>query len=369
MFLKALKYVFWLFVFAAALLLVNALFMLKRYGTFSSKFSALNAYAGHYDTREKVDGFLEKEKNSLDVVCFGSSLCHTNVNPNILWKEWGIASYDFCADQQDLDLTCRYVEEMFTRQKPRLLVVETSVLPFVKYGANSQLHFSLDPLPYGLPKIKAAFCRTEPNQIIEMLFPLVRYHSRWNDLSSADYDYFSSDKRNFLNGNFSVLGITPYDESFCADREVDESVELPQSAVDAILKIKSLADKNNAKVLYFFAPIAKAAQFDSIRFATIKVLKQYGLDYYDFNEHFADIQTDFATDYHDYVHMTYWGNVRFSKYFGKILKERYDIPDRRGDEKYKQNDIDCQTMFDMIKFLDEEYKKENGVYLNPKAYE
>lgn len=366
MLLKPLKYAFWISLFVLSLFFLNKLFLLKHYGAFS-EFNSLNSFARHYDLREKADGFYEKKKNSLDVVFFGSSYCHTNINPNVLWAEHGIASYDFSADQQNLALTYYYVEEMFKRQKPRLIVIETSVIPDSKYDANAQLHYSLDPLRLGRAKIKAALKRVKPEEIVEMMFPLVKYHSRWTELSKFDYDYFSNSPKNVFNGNISLMGIA---SDFSYDSSLAGNVyNLSNVAIDFILKIKRLADKNNAKAFFIFTPLANPSVTDFYRRAIIQFLEKAQIDFYDFNGHFADIQTDMTTDYHDMVHMTYWGNVRFSRHLGNVLKARYDIPDRRNDKSYAEYDADCRATQDVKKRFDSKYKAINNCCPNPKDYQ
>ena len=41
-----------------------------------------------------LDGFYYEKENSLDVLFFGSSHMYTGVNPNVIWKNTGITSYN-----------------------------------------------------------------------------------------------------------------------------------------------------------------------------------------------------------------------------------------------------------------------------------
>ncbi len=368
MVMKIVKYFCWFFAFALILILLDAVFVLKHYGK-TSDLNSLNSLAAPYDLREKADGFYEKKRDSLDLVFFGSSFCHTNINPNILWNEYGIVGYDFSADQQHIGLTRYYIEEMFKRQKPRLIVVEASVTQDEKYGSNVQLHFSLDPMRSGLQKTKAILANAKPLEVFEMFLPLVKYHSRWNDDLKIDLDYFFAPRHNLFNGNISLMGIKSFENISGQVRRIDESYKLPKRTIDSFLAIRKICQKNNCKVLFIFTPLAEPSAFDSSRKASVSFFEQNDFDFYDFNEHYDDIGTDFSTDYHDSVHMTYWGNIRFSKYLGKVIKERYDIPDRRGDKKYEQYDTDCKKMFELKKEFDLEYKKQKGVYPNPKEFE
>ena len=49
---------------------------------------------------------------------------------------------------------------------------------------------SLDGMKFSLTKIKSIMASmTEEENLIEYIFPLLRYHSRWNELKSEDFKY------------------------------------------------------------------------------------------------------------------------------------------------------------------------------------
>ena len=64
------------------------------------------------------------EKNSVDVMFYGSSHCNYTINNAILWKDYGIASYDMVGGGQNLGSTYYYMEETLKTQKPALMAVE-----------------------------------------------------------------------------------------------------------------------------------------------------------------------------------------------------------------------------------------------------
>ena len=49
---------------------------------------------------------------------------------------------------------------------------------------------------------------------------------------------------------------------------------------------------------------------------------------------------DYSKDMSDGGHLNFSGNYKFTNYFGSILKEKYDIPDHRGDKNYISWDWD-----------------------------
>lgn len=58
------------------------------------------------------------------------------------------------------------------------------------------------------------------------------------------------------------------------------------------------------------------------------------LNFLDFTD---DIGIDFQTDTYDAgLHLNVYGAEKLSVYFGSILKERFDLPDRRSDQRYSE---------------------------------
>ena len=69
-------------------------------------------------------GFYSEKKNSMDVVFVGSSQIFCDFNPNVIWKELGITSYDFSAHRQDPGPSYYYLKQMFETQSPKVVVID-----------------------------------------------------------------------------------------------------------------------------------------------------------------------------------------------------------------------------------------------------
>ena len=68
--------------------------------------------------------FYQQEENTVDVLCLGSSHTYTNINPAILWDEYGMAAYDLAGSNQTLWNTYYYMKEALKYQTPQLVVVD-----------------------------------------------------------------------------------------------------------------------------------------------------------------------------------------------------------------------------------------------------
>ena len=61
---------------------------------------------------------------------------------------------------------------------------------------------------------------------------------------------------------------------------------------------------------------------------------QWGVDYFNGLHHLEEIGFDFTTDMIEFSHVNSNGAEKLSTYYGKMIKENYDIPDRSADKKY-----------------------------------
>ena len=65
------------------------------------------------------------------------------------------------------------------------------------------------------------------------------------------------------------------------------------------------------------------------------VADEYGINYFNFDEYNEDIGLDYSTDTPDKgSHLNSKGALKFSVYLGDLLKEDYDISDRRSEKGY-----------------------------------
>lgn len=63
--------------------------------------------------------------------------------------------------------------------------------------------------------------------------------------------------------------------------------------------------------------------------------REHGLYFVDFTQDEKKMGIDWVNDTMDEGdHLNYYGAVKLSAHLGKILTEKYDLPDRRNDEKY-----------------------------------
>mgnify|MGYP007067337086 CR=1 FL=1 len=85
-----------------------------------------------YDVSAKVKGFYEEKEDTLDFVFVGSSQLYADIAPAVLFSEYGITSYDFCANEQPLWISYYYIKEALKLPGNKILMKAASKLSDVK---------------------------------------------------------------------------------------------------------------------------------------------------------------------------------------------------------------------------------------------
>ena len=182
----------------------------------------------------------------------GNSHVHCDINPVLIWKEYGVTAYNFSADQQDIATTYYYVEEMFKYQSPKVVVLNISA--YAKQSAAKSMHYSIDFMKPSLTKFMAIFHRANVSEYAELLNPLIRYHSRWKELSDIDFEYVYNEKEYELNGFWGYVTRTATTPAESMEEYVYKEYFL--EAFQVITDIDELCSKNGAKLVISFLPTA-----------------------------------------------------------------------------------------------------------------
>lgn len=335
------------------LMILNIVFIIKTYPVNLN----LNGYKNKYVLRERADGFYDLQKDSLDVVFMGSSNIHCDINPNILWQNYGITAYDFSADQQSLGGTYCYMQEMFKYQSPKLVVVDVLSALGSKDSDDSANHFTFDPMKMSIIKLKGIYNVVPSDQWIEMVFPIVKYHYRYSEISSLDYKYFISDKENIFNGYFAYMVVNSF------DKPVDDTENIgnvPDDVKNIFDKMTELCKENGAEILFIKTPLTYSDANSYYR--GISEYLEGKADFICFNDYYDEIGLDFTSDFGDMMHMNYYGAEKFTNYLGGIIVDKYDIENKRlygskDDLVYNKYENDLQQSLEVLN----KYIEEHGI--------
>lgn len=352
-----LKAFFKLILFTAGFLLINnrltEIFAIKQ---FPPIIANVNSLADQQWLGTMRGGFYSEKKNSIDVVFVGSSQIFCDINPNVLWNEYGITSYDFSAHRQDPGTSYYYLKQMFETQSPKLVVIDLYSNGEINLDDSdlASAHYNFDHMKKDIYRTEAIWNRTKTHRL-ETFFPIMMYNQRWKELGKDEL-FFKPVKHDFLKGAFLYMAENQWEGSY---RDMPEDSELPgytlpEQTVHWLNAILDLCKKHNCEVLFIKTPVCifgydYASQMtDLVFYSYIRELERYceknGISFLNMIRLVDEIGLDYRTDFVDSIHLNWYGMEKFSVYLGKYLQETYGLENHKDDPGMEQWDEDYAQM-------------------------
>ena len=150
-------------------LLFFSIFILLLIGASALFLPKNNTKKAGIDERDKrAYGILAEEKNTIDTIVVGDSLCYTGISPLRMWKEEGISSYVCGQTAQRMTESYYMLKRALKNQKPKLVILETNLL-FWPSDTEKQIN-------------QALF------ECAGYYLPVFEYHDQWKHLDSTNFD-------------------------------------------------------------------------------------------------------------------------------------------------------------------------------------
>lgn len=281
---------------------------------------------------ELVRPYYDEPKNSLDVVFVGSSHVMCGIYPMELYREYGIAAYDYTSSALVLPQAYYQVVEALKTQTPEVLVLDISGVFYgnIKVGSPEYVHVQLDNMKWSLNKIRAINDLIEdPADRLEYYFPLLKFHTRWKELTSEDFKRITGDSKGAHVSEEVLEGALPYD---IVPR--DYTTPISEYPEEYLRKILDYCRDRGVQILLLNLPFIANEAAQGKYNAVYAIAEEYGVPYLNLMHHLDDIGFDYDTDLKDSSHCNRSGAEKVTSYVGRYLKENYDLPDRREDAAY-----------------------------------
>lgn len=267
----------------------------------------------------------------LDVLALGTSHIQCTILPMEMWRTHGITSVDLAGPIQTMPVTRAYFEQALKTQSPQVVLLDTTTIGKQEVLTISYAHYSLDHMPIGLARSRAITTVTDASQWEELVLPWVAYHSRWAELTDADWsiDKFSGDRS--LRGSAYWAQSKPMTLPFTEDAVSEESYleDLPY-----IEQMAQLAEDHDIKLVIFSTVISAHQVVDGqplMERLREDLSGDYpSVDYLDLNQVRGELNLDDARDWLDDHHLNHRGAVKASAWIANYLSERHGVSDRRS---------------------------------------
>jgi len=287
----------------------------------------------------QMEAFYRYDDNSLDVILIGSSHVGVNIDPEILLEEYGIKGYNLWAPVQPAWNSYYFLKEALKTQSPELICVETAIMTQeLEYSDYARAIANTMGMKFSKDKIEAIQVSVGEELQRDFIMEWPAYHARYTDLNEKDFKYYFWNY-DIVGGKIdSGYGIHVNEEPIVISQE--SSIPLYEKQELYLRKIIELCKEDGVPLLLFTTPYTASEQ-DQLKFNRIaQITAEYGdgVIYKNFLEDIDAIPVNFETDYADGGgHFNNYGIEKFTMYYGRYLKDNFNITVRNEEYANKFN--------------------------------
>ena len=283
--------------------------------------------------KNNISFFYDEKENSIDVIYIGGSNVHHHFNNLLAYHLYGFTTYFLSSGIQQFTLTKSLIEESRKYQNPKLYVIDLARLTddFESSYNESWGRVVVDSLKNSKTRIMAInemleYAKVEKSQYIDYYFSFFKYHNRWKDINRQSFNSTLNEFKGYYAYDYA-FEVNPQ-ETFVWKDGIDP---LEPDNEKVLLDLIKYIEKNDLNVLFvipkstFWAP-----NYERLNYAT-EIIKKHNLDIINFNK-LDDIDLNYETDFYDKIHLNVYGATKYTLYFSKYLKEKYNLGNNQDDE-------------------------------------
>ena len=153
-----------------------------------------------------------------DVIFLGDCEVYGYYNPVYLYEKYGITSYIRGTPDQLVWQSYYMLEDTLRRETPKVVVFNVLALTTSEPQREEYNRMTIDGMLWSTSKLGAikASSFSEEN-VIEYIFPILRYHSRITELTEDDLSFYFRDPDLTVSGYYPRVDVLPMSESDVAD--------------------------------------------------------------------------------------------------------------------------------------------------------
>ncbi len=286
------------------------------------------------------DEYRSLEKDTVDVLYLGTSQVYSAVDPLYIYDQTGITGYVISVGGMRWDLACASLRTALQTQSPKVVFADMSMIRYGSSKDEASIHTMLDQLPLSFAKIRYVLeCDNRDLTLTDALFPLLRYHSRWDSLKEEDFAYAAGDVEiSNARGHLVSYKIVGADHWKFYD-DTESVYTIPARAWKYMQEFAAICEDNGIELVLFKVP----AMSWKVKWSAASELaaEELGVPFWEMFYEIDEMGVDSTVDFRDNVkHMNQYGANKVSARIGEYLTEQFDLSDQRGSNARWDEDLE-----------------------------
>lgn len=331
----------------SALVVLGSLYLLQRL--------LMPKYASGIVEGAMIAEYYREEKDH-DVVFIGDCEVYENFSPQVLWDDFGINSYIRGSAEQLIWQSYYILEDTLQYETPKVVIFNIQSMQFDKPQREAYNRMTIDGMRWSRAKIKSIQASmTSQEQFLDYVFPILRYHSRWCELSAEDAEYMFETPRVSHNGYYMRVDVKPAEN--IPEGKPMADYRFGENAYQYLDRIVALCEEKGIQLILIKAPSLYPFWYDEWEAQIEEYAAGHHLAYINFLELIDEIGIDYNTDTYDGgLHMNLSGAEKLSGYMGDFLTRETSVSDRRNEAELARKWEAKRKIYDAD--AQEQYRKE-----------
>ncbi len=277
--------------------------------------------------------YYEETNKEFDVLMVGDCEVYENFTPLVLWEEQGIHSFIRGSAEQYVWQSYYLLEDALRYYTPQVVVFNVLSMNTNKSNSEAYNRMTLEGMEWSMSKVNAIKASmTEEEEFLDYVFPILRYHTRWSELTKDDFKYMFQKKKVSYSGYYMRIDTKPVET--IPPKKLLTNYNFGDNAWNYLEKMRILCEENGIQFVLIKAPSLYPHWYDEWEQQIEDYANKHGLLYINFLEHLEEIGLDFKTDTYDAgLHMNLSGATKLTSYFGEILSNQCNVSNRSDDVK------------------------------------
>ncbi len=272
-----------------------------------------------------------RESGGHDVIFVGDCEVYANFTPLELYREAGITAYVRGSSQQLIWQSYYVLKETLNHEVPKAVVFNVNSMRYSEPVSEAYNRLTIDKMKWSEEKIgiiRASM--TQEETFLSYVFPILRYHSRFDELTMEDVRYFLKEKDNTWNGHLVNKNVKPLGK--LPTKRILADYAFGDICWDYLEKMRQLCEENGVELILIKAPSVYPFWYEEYEAQIQSYADTHGLAFYNLLDRAEEIGIDYQTDTYDGgLHMNLQGATKLSRYFARLLVENHGIEDHRKD--------------------------------------
>lgn len=272
-----------------------------------------------------------REAGNHDVLFVGDCEVYANFSPLEMFRQQGITAYVRGTSQQLIWQSYYVLKETFRYETPKVVIYNVNAMRYSEPVSEAYNRLTIDNMRWSSEKIgiiRASMLEEE--DFLSYVFPILRYHSRFDKLTAEDLQYLFQTKDNTWQGYQMHTSVKPV--GTLPAKRVLANYAFGDICWDYLEKMRLLCQENGAEFVLIKAPSLYPYWYEEYDAQIDDYAAKHSLKFYNFTECIDEIGLDFSQDTYDGgLHLNLTGATKLSGYFADILAKDHNLTDHRSD--------------------------------------